>query len=88
LSASRAFKNPVKHSDLLQETLRGKKAIREWITRTIQKYKLHFNPLSVTDNSAKIVVAVEMSGTFDGSPVTLDYHFVIESDKIPSLTIE
>ena len=47
-----------KHSDLLQETLRRKKAIREWITRTIQKYKLHFNPLSVTDNSAEIVVAV------------------------------
>ena len=58
----------MKHSDLLQETLRGKKAIPEWITRTIQRYKLHFNPLSVTDNSAEIVVAVEMSGTFDGSP--------------------
>jgi len=53
---------------LLQETLRGKKAIPEWDYETIQKYKLHFNFLSVTDNSAEIVVAVEKSGTFDGSP--------------------
>jgi hypothetical protein len=53
---------------LLRETLRGKKAIPEWDYETIQKYKLHFNPLSVTDNSAEIIVAVEKSGTFDGSP--------------------
>jgi hypothetical protein len=51
-------------------------------TRTIQEYKLHFNPLGVTDILRKIVVAVEKSGTFDGSP-SPDYHFVIESDKIP-----
>jgi len=58
----------VNYSDLLQETLRGKKALPEWITRTIQKYKLHFNPLRVTDNAAEIVVAVETSGRFGGSP--------------------
>jgi ketosteroid isomerase-like protein len=70
------------------ETLRGKKAIEEWITRTIQKYKFNFKPLRVKDDSAEIVVAVEVSGTFDGSPITLDYHFMIESDKIRSLSID
>jgi ketosteroid isomerase-like protein len=71
-----------------RETLRGKKAIEEWITRTIQKYKFHFKPLGIKQDSAEIVAAVEVSGTFDGSPVTLDYHFMIESDKIRSLSID
>src|SRR5256885_1803454 len=29
------------------ETLHGKKAIADWITKTIAKYKFHFNPLSI-----------------------------------------
>jgi ketosteroid isomerase-like protein len=70
------------------ETLRGRKIIEEWITRTIQKYKFNFNPLTVKGDSAEIVVEVEVSGAFDGSPVTLDYHFTIESDKIRSLSID
>jgi hypothetical protein len=43
--------------------------------------------LSIKHGAAEIVVAVEVSGTFDGSPVTLDYHFAIENDKIVSLAI-
>lgn len=70
------------------ETLHGRQAIEDWVTRTIEKYKFRFKPLSIKDDSAEIVVAVEVSGTFDGSPVTLDYHFMIESDKILSLTID
>jgi hypothetical protein len=31
---------------------------------------------------------VEVSGTFPGSPVTLDYHFKIENEKILSLAID
>jgi len=56
--------------------------------KTIEKYKFQFKPLSVKDDDMAIVVAVEVSGTFDGSPVTLDYHFTIENEKISSLTIE
>ena len=70
------------------ETLRGKKAIEDWITKTVEKYKFQFKPLSIKEDSAELVVVVEVSGTFDGSRVTLDYHFTIESDKIISLTIE
>jgi hypothetical protein len=44
--------------------------------------------LSCFSDEAEVVVTVEVSGTFDGSPVTLDYHFTIESDKILSLTID
>ena len=69
------------------ETLRGKKAIEGWIGKTIEKYKFQFKPLSAKGDGAKVVVAMEVSGTFDGSPVTLDYHFAIENDQIRSLII-
>jgi ketosteroid isomerase-like protein len=70
------------------EEPRGKKAMENWIVRTIEKYKFHFNPLSVKDAGGETVVAVEVSGTFDGSPVTLDYHFVIENGQIAAFAVK
>ena len=71
------------------ETLRGKTAIEGWIRKTIEKYKFQFKPVAIKKSEGNsLVVEIEVSGTFDGSPVTLEYDFVIESDKIRSLTIE
>jgi len=70
------------------EELHGKKSIEGWIVKTIEKYKFQFKPLGIKGEDDEIVVAVEVSGTFDGSPVTLDYHFIIENDKISSLTVK
>ena len=55
--------------------------------KTIDKYKFQFKPLTVKGDDAEVVVAMEVSGAFDGSPVTLDYHFAVEKGKITSLTI-
>src|SRR5882672_4123 len=71
-----------------RETLRGKKAIEGWIVKTIGKYKFQFEPLSVKEHDGGVVVGMEVSGTFEASPVTLDYHFVLGDDGISSLTIE
>jgi hypothetical protein len=70
------------------ETLHGKKAIEDWITKTIEKYKFQFKPLNIKHDPSEIVIAVEVSGTFDGSPITLDYHFMVAGDKIVSLAID
>ena len=70
------------------ETLHGKQAIEGWIAKTIEKYKFQFKPLSIKEDKVDVVVTVEVSGTFDGSPVTLDYHFTIENEKIISLIID
>ncbi|MEY2602300.1 MAG: hypothetical protein QOH31_36 [Verrucomicrobiota bacterium] len=70
-----------------REEFHGKKSIEGWIVKTIGKYKFQFKPLSVNDHDT-VVVRMEVSGTFDGSPVTLDYHFVIENDKILSLSVK
>src|SRR5260370_13658646 len=66
----------------------GKKSIEGWIMKTIEKYKFQFKPLTVKDDNGEVVVAMEVSGTFDGSPVTLDYHFSIANDIILSLSIQ
>ena len=69
-------------------TYRGKIDIERWLVTTIEKYKFQFKPLSSEQRNNETVVGVEVSGTFPGSPVTLDYHFAITNDKIASLTID
>ena len=69
-------------------THRGKIDIERWATETIEKYKFHFRPLSTEEHDREIVVRVEISGTFPGSPISLDYRFALTSDKIASLIID
>jgi hypothetical protein len=69
-------------------TRQGKIDIRRWATETIDKYKFQFKPLSADKRDAETILSVEVSGPFPGSPVTLDYHFAIASDKIQSLIID
>jgi ketosteroid isomerase-like protein len=69
-------------------THHGKIEIEHWVTTTIEKYKFQFKPLSAQQTGSQTVVGVEVSGTFPGSPITLDYQFVIANDKIASLAID
>jgi ketosteroid isomerase-like protein len=69
-------------------TRHGKIDIGCWAMETIQKYKFHFKPLSADGRGTKTILSVEVSGSFPGSPVTLDYHFTIVNDKIESLIID
>jgi hypothetical protein len=69
-------------------THRGKIDIERWITTTIEKYNFQFKPLSSQKRDNETVVTVEVSGTFPGSPICLDYHFVIAGDKITCLSID
>jgi ketosteroid isomerase-like protein len=70
------------------ETHRGKIEIERWITTTIEKYKFQFKPLGASNGDVEPIVTVEVSGTFPGSLVTLDYHFKIDNDSISSLSID
>ena len=56
--------------------------------QTIQKYKFQFKPLSADKRGTETILSVEVSGSFPGSPITLDYHFTIAKDKIQSLIID
>ena len=69
-------------------THRGKIDIERWATETIEKYKFQFKPLSTEEHGRETVVRVENSGTFPGSPISLDCRFALTSDKIASLIID
>jgi ketosteroid isomerase-like protein len=69
-------------------THRGKSGIERWATETIDNYKFQFKPLTTEQRANETVVSVEVSGSFPGSPVTLDYHFTVANEKISSLIID
>jgi hypothetical protein len=69
-------------------TRSGKIDIERWTTETIQKYKFQFKLLGVDLRGAEPILSMEVSGSFPGSPITLDYHFTIANDKIQSLIID
>jgi hypothetical protein len=44
-------------------------------------------PLDVADRDGKTVLKAQLTGDFPGSPVTLDFAFVLKDGKIASLQI-
>ena len=66
---------------------RGLAAIREWMKETIQKYDYKVEPIESSQIEGKTVVLVSISGTFPGSPITLQYEFTIEGQKIARMEI-
>jgi SnoaL-like domain len=70
------------------EMHRGKIDIERWLVTTIEKYKFQFKPLGSQQRDNETVISIEVSGTFPGSPISLDYHFAIANNKISSLIID
>ena len=69
----------------------GKIDIRRWATETIEKYKFQFKPLSADERGAETILSVEVSGSFPGSPVTLEYQWfnngvLIQTDNVSALS--
>src|SRR4249919_3677339 len=69
-------------------TYRGRDAIKAWSEETQGKYKYTMDVLdaSVTGNTVRL--RTKITGSFSGSPVELDYLFMLANDKIASLKIE
>ena len=69
------------------KTHRGKIEIEGWLVTTIEKYKFRFKPLGSRQRDNETVVSIEVSGTFPGNPISLDYRFATANDRISSLII-
>ncbi len=63
----------------------GRNEIKQWIEEANEKFKVVMKPIGFTETIC--ILTAEVSGSFDGSPVLLDYHFEITADKIDSLEI-
>jgi hypothetical protein len=68
-------------------TYEGLAAIREWKADTKKKYSHTIAPLEVAQRDGKTVLKAKLAGNFPGSPVTLEFSFVLEDGKIVSLEI-
>src|SRR6267154_4149880 len=66
---------------------RGKKEIRQWNEMTNTKYRTKYEPLEISNTQDGIILTAKVSGTFDGSPAIIKYHFETRNSKIASLRI-
>ncbi len=68
-------------------TYLGLAAIREWQAETRRKYNHTVTPLEVARCDGATTMKARLDGKFPGSPVTLQFRFVLKSGKIVSLEI-
>jgi len=68
--------------------LRGKDAIRDWMTGTISGYDLTTEVQGLEEWEHRHVVRAVVSGNFPGSPYAFDYRFLLRDGKIAELAID
>jgi SnoaL-like domain len=70
-----------------RRTYAGLAAITAWKAETKTKYNHTIEPLGMRERDGKVVVTSRLTGTFPGSPITVDFAFELEDDRIKSLKI-
>ena len=69
-------------------TYRGRDAIKAWSEETQGKYKYTMDALDASVTGDTVRLRTKITGSFPGSPVELDYLFMLAHDRIASLKIE
>jgi hypothetical protein len=69
------------------KTHKGRIEIQHWITEGNKKYKTVMKPVAFTQTDTTGVLSAEISGTFDGSPIVLKFHFEIRDGLIQTLKV-
>ena len=70
------------------ETHRGIAAVTQWVETTTEKYQVSAQVLKVEQRGSETIVTCKISGTFDGSPIELHYHFTLANDRIAALAVQ
>jgi hypothetical protein len=65
----------------------GLSGIQRWMAETKRKYNHTVAPLAIAQRDDKTVLTARLTGNFPGSPVTLQFSFVLQGGKIASLEI-
>ena len=69
------------------QTYEGMAAIRNWMAATKEKYGHTVAPLAFTEQGDQSVLKARLAGSFPGSPITVNFSFVLAGGKIRSLEI-
>ena len=66
----------------------GREPIQAWIEESTRKYQAQLVPLALEESGDHTVLCGRVSGNFPGSPIELDFDFVLSEDKITRLAIK
>lgn len=66
---------------------RGITAIKAWKSGADANYKYSLEPLEALTSGPEVVVRARVTGDFPSSPVMLQFHFSLDSDRITSLEV-
>ena len=69
------------------QTYEGVAAIKNWMAATKKKYGHTVAPLELAERGGQSVLKARLSGNFPGSPITVNFSFVLVGGKIRSLEI-
>ena len=69
------------------QTYEGVAAVRNWMAATKKKYSHTVTPLELAERDGQSVLKASLTGTFPGSPITVNFSFVLADGKIRSLEI-
>jgi hypothetical protein len=69
------------------KTYEGMAAIENWMAATKKKYGHTIAPLELVERDGQSVLKARLAGSFPGSPITVNFSFVLASGKIRSLEI-
>jgi hypothetical protein len=69
------------------QTYKGVAAIEDWMAATKKKYGHTVAPLELVERGGQSVLKARLAGNFPGSPITVNFSFVLAGGKIRSLEI-
>jgi hypothetical protein len=69
------------------QTYEGVVAIKDWMAATKKKYGHTVTPLELAEHGGQSVLKARLVGSFPGSPITVNFNFVLAGGKIHSLAI-
>jgi hypothetical protein len=69
------------------QTYEGAAAIKNWMAATKRKYGHTVAPLELAARDGRSVLKARLTGNFPGSPITVNFSFVLADGKIRSLEI-
>jgi hypothetical protein len=69
------------------QTYQGVAAIENWMAATKKKYGHSIAPLELAERGGRSVLKVRLAGSFPGSPITVNFSFMLAGGKIRSLEI-
>jgi hypothetical protein len=69
------------------QTYEGVSAIKNWMADTRKKYGHTITPLGLAERGGQNVLEARLAGNFPGSPITVNFNFVLAGGKIRTLMI-